>query len=508
MIQYLCGNGDSLSALTTIFFLLPWDGPLAHLPWQVVTPEPHSFTLLVVLGLIRMRRWSLTTEYTRFVERHSPFGGIKGLENICQLQLYEAFQQWQPTTNLFASKIEPFLNRDLPPGLSDIYPESITSILNCRRQLLEREEIFVLNVMLEISPERYQRYNTPVSRSSTSLREVYNELLAFIGPEFGELTGQFLTVEEWSDVSGEDPRGQLWLLDTKRRYYEVEFLASPGKPANHFSFHRVGDYRDSVTSFKILLMRTSIPIHQGLPNAGKPKNYTVCVMDGTLSNAPLATLQVYPKWDYTTFATQVVTQLMDDCPSFQALWDHWRVTEVVNRGDIRVFLLPHRVDGLIYTMLALLCDNGRIGEEILSTLLHEVIWGGTSHNLLLSEMIPSPLDCNLLILVGRAYRREWLPLGTCEEFTVTTAETFQEYIYRRLGPWCGDRNEFHSYTHLHRLPYLYGTLYYWFLNEPAIIISVQDVLRAIYDAADEDTEEFMLQYSNDWGGHLIVSINI
>jgi hypothetical protein len=416
--------------------------------------------------------------------------------------LQQELQQWKPEIGLLAPKVEPVLSDNFPLDIADRYKTAVAPILNCRRQLLEREEVFILNAVLQVEAERYVRYDTARAYMRTPLRIVYNDLLAAIGTRYGELTGQFLIPQEWEDIAGDNPRGALWLSDMKRKFYEVEFLANPTRPAHNFMFPRVAGCRTSVTTFRILLMTTIISISWDISYTGRCRDYTVCAMDGTFDSKPLSVLTVYTDWNFMTFAVQTVMQLMDSRLSFQSLWDHWRENQVVNRGDLRIFLIPRIFNGLLCSILALLSDNEELGEERLATLLPEVIWDGTFYTHLLSEVLPPPGECDLLIMVGRPFRRKWMPIGTGDDFPIATADIFQEYAYRKLGPWHGNGGRLAAFVHVHRLPYLSNPLYNYHLDDPVIIMKVQRVLRAVYFAADLDTRWEILQYREDWGEYL------
>jgi hypothetical protein len=367
------------------------------------------------------------------------------------------------------------------------------------------EESYVLNVAMETSCDRFARYSIEQVNMLIPLRSAYDNLLEAIGVGCYGTTGQFLTLQEWEDIASDNPRGAQWLSDPSRRAYEVEYVATQTMFANNPIFYSVADCKNSVMTFRIILVKTSIPIPLDLSHIGKCLDYTVCAMDGTFDASLKDTLRVYPNWNFTMFAVEAVKHLMDYHASFQRLYDYWQgrgSVHVINRNDIRIFLLPKKMARLIYSVLALLCDNGELGEAILSRILHEVVWSGIAHTFLLSDILPPPGQCHLLIIPGHDFKRSCLDLGSSDKFSVEVGDTFREYLYHKLGPWHGSNDSLERFSHVYRMPYLGSPRFNYLLDENKVIELVQQVLRSIWHAADADTKPVMLEFNEEWGGYL------
>lgn len=104
---------------------------------------------------------------------------------------------------------------------------ALAPILKCRDDILAVKEAFLIQAIVRSSTGHYARYSTEVTPSSTVFKEMYDAILDTVGHEYGVLTGQFITREEWKNLYRDDdhlgvPIHATWIRDYSRRFIEVE----------------------------------------------------------------------------------------------------------------------------------------------------------------------------------------------------------------------------------------------------------------------------------------------
>jgi hypothetical protein len=126
----------------------------------------------------------------------------------------------------------------------------------------------------------------------------------------------------------------------------------------------------------------------------------------------------------------------------------------MNYGDLRVFIAPPRFSKAARFALSMLCDSGEYSELLLSTSMPEVVWRGHARGFPLRALISIPAYCDLVIVVGRQFRREWFRVGE-EGFHMFAAGSLGNYLYRETAPWCAveGATRLGAYAQIHILPY-------------------------------------------------------
>jgi hypothetical protein len=121
------------------------------------------------------------------------------------------------------------------------------------------------------------------------------------------------------------------------------------------------------------------------------------------SSKPVQIINVFPEWDFPTFLVHIVRNSRE-VQGLNRLWHHPVDPEgdfMVNRGDMRIFIVPHNLSFMTRFALAMLCDTGVFSDDVLSLSLPEVVWGGCAAATPLKMILPPPNCCDLAIVVGR-----------------------------------------------------------------------------------------------------------
>jgi hypothetical protein len=85
---------------------------------------------------------------------------------------------------------------------------------------------------------------------------------------------------------------------------------------------------------------------------------------------------------------------------------------------------------------------------------------------------------------------------------VEAGDTFQEYLYRKLGPWHASNDSFEEFSHVYRMPYFNSPRFNYLLDENKVIVLVQRVLRSVWYMTDPVAKIVMLEFNEEWGGYL------
>jgi hypothetical protein len=120
-------------------------------------------------------------------------------------------EPWSPVGIPFSRKVYLTGGSGASNAVATSAMHALPLILKGRDDILAVDETFVIHALLHSSPGHSTSHSTVEIPSSTGFKEMYEALLATVGHEYGILTGQFITPEEWDNLQSV-PIHATWAL--------------------------------------------------------------------------------------------------------------------------------------------------------------------------------------------------------------------------------------------------------------------------------------------------------
>jgi hypothetical protein len=335
---------------------------------------------------------------------------------------------------------------------------------------------------------------------SARFEDAYNALLRAQATTQGALTGRFITTQQWESLHTR--RGSIqdeWISSKREVFQEVEPFILSAIPVNDKDFVQFIERQGPTIIIRILLTVSSMPLQMRIPKDGVLVKYRMHIIDGTFSTAPTWDIQVRTGWNYALFTYDICLRLEKNHQGFSSLGLSLGSSHAVNRGDLRIFIVDKSLSISIITAISILCDTSIYSEEILSTILPEIIWGGFARNFPLVDMIPTPDLCDILIIPGLSYRRRWYSP------TSYLSDYLQYLIYRECMPWytLQRAQNLSGYIHIHTMPY-YGSINYIDATLPSLAVEISQAVIQLWQEADLNTRTMIIQSNSLWGNPLMI----